>query len=764
MEDANLYRWDGDIPPVPDWDDACMEPSSSSFLAPSISLDSGYHSVSSPQAPRHDGLGLDVDESEYFGPCITEFEPSRYMIEADQWTPFECQVAGCDRTGDKGYFRSSDLLMHKMSKHPELEEHAKTPSDSGVVIDDIPTTQSTAKESAALSQRVSTSVTPYTSEFDCIAQGAEILLCLSNTNAEQSSNALPKPLGSIPDLQAGAQKYLDIGINSSNCQNFDMHQDPSPSSDTASGSTSTTEPSDKDIDVEKGQEQSRATTIDPSSAQSSRVPSPWQHATNILPSEERRINDHLSRSLAWLLDSMRGKDEDSEVSTQNDVATSERTTRSVDFGVSLTSITSNLSDDSGDRCSNSGSTNQASTQSQNSSVQGATSSSTRCASKKRPRSFEEDGDGDDSAWPPPKQLKISDYDAFEPSKRFRYACPYNKWDPSGCPLCCMPSSKNREGGAETFSRVKSHIFRNHDLSTRCQKCWSSFPNKTTTLDEHTRANDCMAKASPTKYWMTEEQRLQVRGQRFLGSGDENWYHLFRLVLPHVSLDDEQGNYIVSPFYVRHAECLPALNSSGSVLHGTGNRIQAALPLTPTPAQQVLANPLLMRDNNSFSNTQPSAASMTLEDPWTQVPPFMFDASFDAHEPLGGSPSGAAVPLSTVPYPSCPTGRPLGETAPEAGASDEATPDQSSSILGPSVSQSPPNAFVTSDNERLRQNNNQLREEGRDMRRRIDAARTRVDHFDELLEAVLYHEGLPTEVSAKLFQFGTELMNLRKDLG
>lgn len=170
-------------------------------------------------------------------------------------------------------------------------------------------------------------------------------------------------------------------------------------------------------------------------------------------------------------------------------------------------------------------------------------------------------------------------------------------------------------------------------------------------------------------------------------------------------------------------------------------------------------------DNSFLNTQPSAESMALEDSRSEMLSFMFNTSLDVpFESFGGSPSGAAVSLSTVPYPSPPTGRTLGETAPDAEASHETTPDQSSSMLAPSVSQSPPNAFLTSDNERLRRNNNQLREERSDMRRRIDAARTRVDHIDELLEAVLYHEGLPTDMSAKLFQFGNELMNLRKDLG
>jgi hypothetical protein len=56
--------------------------------------------------------------------------------------------------------------------------------------------------------------------------------------------------------------------------------------------------------------------------------------------------------------------------------------------------------------------------------------------------------------PPPGQPISPPYDSLRQSKRPRYACPYNKWDPIGCQLCCMPSRKNPEGGAEGFSRVK----------------------------------------------------------------------------------------------------------------------------------------------------------------------------------------------------------------------------------------------------------------------------------------------------------------------
>lgn len=54
-------------------------------------------------------------------------------------------------------------------------------------------------------------------------------------------------------------------------------------------------------------------------------------------------------------------------------------------------------------------------------------------------------------------------------------------------------------------------------------------------------------------------------------------------------------------YVPLAECLPASNFSGSVFHDTGNRIQATLPITPTPIQQVLANPLyVLLENHSLA--------------------------------------------------------------------------------------------------------------------------------------------------------------------
>ena len=64
------------------------------------------------------------------------------------------------------------------------------------------------------------------------------------------------------------------------------------------------------------------------------------------------------------------------------------------------------------------------------------------------------GDGDQEDNPPPKQMKNLAHDALAGLNPPRYACVYYKWDPWGCRLCFTPHGKNRDGGAETFSKVK----------------------------------------------------------------------------------------------------------------------------------------------------------------------------------------------------------------------------------------------------------------------------------------------------------------------
>ncbi|KAK3362567.1 hypothetical protein B0T25DRAFT_8920 [Lasiosphaeria hispida] len=57
----------------------------------------------------------------------------------------------------------------------------------------------------------------------------------------------------------------------------------------------------------------------------------------------------------------------------------------------------------------------------------------------------------------------------------RFACPNQKFDPIRCRFCCSPHSKNPQGfGADTISRLRAHMFRNHDPSVRCGRCWEVF--------------------------------------------------------------------------------------------------------------------------------------------------------------------------------------------------------------------------------------------------------------------------------------------------
>lgn len=113
--------------------------------------------------------------------------------------------------------------------------------------------------------------------------------------------------------------------------------------------------------------------------------------------------------------------------------------------------------------------------------------------------------------------------------------------------------------------LRSHILRNHDESVRCRRCWSSFVGKPEALKEHAKSGDCIYKARPKGYWMNEYQTSYVRGQRFEGGGEEKWYHLFTVLLPHVKICDDQGNHLISPCRSTQAHSMEQ-NSSCQLIH------------------------------------------------------------------------------------------------------------------------------------------------------------------------------------------------------
>lgn len=445
-------------------------------------------------------------------------------------------------------------------------------------------------------------------------------------NSDQDPEPVPDILDSTKAQKDSIQEDGEKDQSSIDCSIPKTCQDNASSNDSTPISAPTTQLWGSDLEIDGMIEQSSETTLDSPSAQSSRAPSPWQDAINSLPSEERRVMDHLSRSIAWVLRSSQSLESDVEMSPQPDTTASDDASTLDDPGTDLLRSRSDCADDSETQSPN---------QNQASNNQRTTSSSTGQSLRRSRDSVEGDGNDGTGSSLPFKRQKTTQNGSFKNMKRLRYACPYNKWDPRGCPLCCMPSNKNPEGGAETFSRVKSHTFRNHDISVRCQRCWGSFPSKTETLAQHSQRNDCMVKASPTKYWMTEEQRQQVRGQRFTGSSDENWYHLFRLLLPDVLLNDEDGNYILSPYYVPLNECRMPSISSGQTYQETTRDTQELLLASPTPNLQISNQSFI--DNlppNPLSSGQPAIPNNAWSD---SLSDFMLAANTSLTEQLNSMP-------------------------------------------------------------------------------------------------------------------------------
>lgn len=94
----------------------------------------------------------------------------------------------------------------------------------------------------------------------------------------------------------------------------------------------------------------------------------------------------------------------------------------------------------------------------------------------------------------------------------------------------------------------------------------------------------------------------------------------------------------------------------------------------------------------------------------------------------------------------------------------------STVQGPSGPQPSSARSSSLDNERLRRSIRQVREQNTQLsqerdaaRRQLDAVRTRINSLDQLLEDVMYREGMPPEVFCDLLTFSSALANLRGEL-
>ncbi|KAF4872746.1 Zinc finger protein Gfi-1 [Colletotrichum siamense] len=73
---------------------------------------------------------LSAEEQRSSKPFSTQAEYTKHMKEAHDFTPFACNVAGCVKTGKKGYSREKDLINHRKKEHSEAAPYVPNPGRS----------------------------------------------------------------------------------------------------------------------------------------------------------------------------------------------------------------------------------------------------------------------------------------------------------------------------------------------------------------------------------------------------------------------------------------------------------------------------------------------------------------------------------------------------------------------------------------------------------------------------------------------------------
>ncbi|KAH7317054.1 hypothetical protein B0I35DRAFT_434466 [Stachybotrys elegans] len=126
-----------------------------------------------------------------------------------------------------------------------------------------------------------------------------------------------------------------------------------------------------------------------------------------------------------------------------------------------------------------------------------------------------------------KRIKQADYQVP------RFACPYHKRDPDkygSRRVCSGP------GFTET-SRLKEHIFRNHQLHA-CNRCGDTFPNETRLREHHRRDTPCVTRDNASLdpdpiLGFNKLQEAELRRRRPVGelrlSGEERWNQMYRIL-------------------------------------------------------------------------------------------------------------------------------------------------------------------------------------------------------------------------------------------
>ncbi|KAI2623320.1 hypothetical protein GGR54DRAFT_646479 [Hypoxylon sp. NC1633] len=72
---------------------------------------------------------LPIEDRKTDAPFAKQSDYTKHMRDEHDWSPYHCDVRGCDRVGKKGYFNQKALLKHKREKHPDAEPLALSPRE-----------------------------------------------------------------------------------------------------------------------------------------------------------------------------------------------------------------------------------------------------------------------------------------------------------------------------------------------------------------------------------------------------------------------------------------------------------------------------------------------------------------------------------------------------------------------------------------------------------------------------------------------------------
>ncbi|AEO70981.1 uncharacterized protein THITE_127193 [Thermothielavioides terrestris NRRL 8126] len=141
----------------------------------------------------------------------------------------------------------------------------------------------------------------------------------------------------------------------------------------------------------------------------------------------------------------------------------------------------------------------------------------------------------------------------------KFACPYFKRNPrkyrkwTSCP----------GPGWDEVHRVKTHLYRRHQLPIQCPRCWEVF-KADSALQSHLQQDPpCAMQEKGTLYegfTKDQEKRLRSRKKTHPGMTDEDkWREIFMILFP-----DDDPNSVPSPYYSEAED-----EGEGGSLHGAG---------------------------------------------------------------------------------------------------------------------------------------------------------------------------------------------------